>query len=93
MLLAATVHYPRYYTAQEGMLRAARRGPGDCGGWFHDTESGGGEVTDAAQPVALSDVCVVPDGEGQALFACGGAGALWFRSVAGALNRPSVVRV
>lgn len=78
MLLAATVHYPRYYTAQEGMLQCTGgEGPVIAAGGFTTQNLAVWEVTDAAQPIALSDVCVVPDGEGgwQALFACGGAAA------------------
>ena len=76
MLLAATVRYPRYYAAREGMLQCAGgEGPVIAAGGFTTQNLAAWEVTDAAQPVALSDVCVAQDGAGgwQALFACGGA--------------------
>ncbi len=78
MLLAATVRYPRYYAAQDGMLQCTGgERPVIAAGGFKTQNLAVWDVTDAALPVALSDVCVTQDGAGgwQALFACGGAAA------------------
>ena len=58
------------------MLQCTGGRPGDCGGWFHDHESGG-VGGDGRGSTGSFRCCVVPDGEGgwQALFACGGATA------------------